>query len=1216
MGLVIDDEEAEAAEKAAKEALDADAPWNEPDEDPPPPAPEGEDAEPELDADGNPVDTPAPVDYKGIAKRLAMATLPVEGEEEVDHLKLVCDACDDIRSLNIVAEDAHGETASKIVYFRVVELLFRHLRAVPAPLPPTPEPELDEEGNPVTPPAEDDKENERTLTVEEQKAADAQAEVRAKWEKVALPCARALAHLVSVPGAIRREVTDSPYFTQALFALIDPAPFTPRDALALSDVALRCMAQLARGNAAFTSAINACACGENPALAPNAGSWLTRLCAMAPPPKTEETLAEEDAQEAEEAAKKEAEGDAYVPPPPPPPHVRWRVASKAMRLATVLARSPKNRARLLRVIEPPRTPITAESLRLEREAAGNGGKGKLKIAKNEEQPADILKVAMDCAVKPATREKPGDKTTRVLALRLVRLACADASEALCRVVDRDDLDGITKLSAIVWSAETDPDVRTEAATAMLAALSKDKRAAEDFGDRNALAALTSLMPAVSDEAPELVIPPPEGGEPAAETPPEETPEETNGDGDGDGDTDDDISVTGENLLTEAFGLRPIGYITPPPKPKPFRGTQDPLPLATEPTNHPPLYQILLKLLACVITCHDETRRSITDKCAYVLTYKAKMGKPPPKPDDYDTLVRWCVTALREAVEDADPATEPQRPKTEEELAAEAEAAAAAEAEAAAAAEPEPEPEIEAEEGAGGDPAVEEVESEDEWATESVETIIPPEPDLETEEEKATRLDLEYRTWHAIHDRHIADYRWHNPDVFAAVIGVFNALSGEEAVCKSILSEEFYPGALERIIEVMPKSFATIEEGATFVTRVCEKGAYSDDTLDVEESMRRRVDLVQKLKAIAGCLAAPETARLHRGRVATLAHETALVMLPLREYLPAAGVRPVPLAEEYHTVPSVPDAPMHTWRRKMIRNVDKADVDTDAQCRVLPLHTVLPELWLDVDPKTGEPWASAGRKFARAIGSLTHPAAVQPPPEDGAEPGDLPAPSAEAFDAAVKAVSDEEATKATGPSQHDLPPKCFFSALHFITTVMGVGDAFVQPPPPEPPEEVEGKEPPPPPEPQPPLHEFHLAMWRDPESAPRRLIAAEGDESLSAKMKSWLDANLMYVDKDVMGGADPEAPEVIKQDKVLVANAKAVLAAKELALPGAYVKDAEVESEAAHLMLRWCYSVARFCELAAERRAFRIERRTDRLREKREKEKEAARLAAEAEAAAA
>ena len=102
---------------------------------------------------------------------------------------------------------------------------------------------------------------------------------------------------------------------------------------------------------------------------------------MAPPPKTEETLAEEDAQEAEEAAKKEAEGDAYVPPPPPPPHVRWRVASKAMRLATVLARSPKNRARLLRVIEPPRTPITAESLRLEREAAGNGGK-QTKIAKN------------------------------------------------------------------------------------------------------------------------------------------------------------------------------------------------------------------------------------------------------------------------------------------------------------------------------------------------------------------------------------------------------------------------------------------------------------------------------------------------------------------------------------------------------------------------------------------------------------------------------------------------------------------------------------------------------------------------------------------------------------------------------------------------------------------------------------------------------------------
>ena len=668
MGLVIDDEEAEAAEKAAKEALDADAPWNEPDEDPPPPAPEGEDAEPELDADGNPVDTPAPVDYKGIAKRLAMATLPVEGEEEVDHLKLVCDACDDIRSLNIVAEDAYGETASKIVYFRVVELLFRHLRAVPAPLPPTPEPELDDEGNPVTPPAEDDKENERELTVEEQKAADAQAEVRAKWEKVALPCARALAHLVSVPGAIRREVTDSPYFTQALFALIDPAPFTPetpsRSQTWRSD-AWRSSPEATRLSPRRSTRARAAKTRHSPQT-PGRGS---RACApwRRRPRRRKRWRRRTRGRRRRRRRRKPRATRTY-------PRIRPRptcVGASRPRLCDwrpCLARSPKNRARLLRVIEPPRTPITAESLRLEREAAGNGGK-QTKIAKNEEQPADILKVAMDCAVKPATREEPGDKTTRVLALRLVRLACADASEALCRVVDRDDLDGITKLTSIVWSAETDPDVRTEAATAMLAALSKDKRAAEDFGDRHALAALTSLMPAVSDEAPELVIPPPEGGEPAAETPPEETPEETNGDGDGD--TDDDISVTGENLLTEAFGLRPIGYITPPPRPKPFRGSQDPLPLATEPTDHPPLYQILLKLLACVITCHDETRRSITDKCAYVLTYKAKMGKPPPKPDDYDTLVRWCVTALREAVEDADPATEPPRPKTEEELAAEA-----------------------------------------------------------------------------------------------------------------------------------------------------------------------------------------------------------------------------------------------------------------------------------------------------------------------------------------------------------------------------------------------------------------------------------------------------------------------------------------------------------------------------------------------------------------
>ena len=346
-----------------------------------------------------------------------------------------------------------------------------------------------------------------------------------------------------------------------------------------------------------------------------------------------------------------------------------------------------------------------------------------------------------------------------------------------------------------------------------------------------------------------------------------------------------------------------------------------------------------------------------------------------------------------------------------------------------------------------------VESDDEWATESVETIVPPEPDPETEEEKAARLDLEYRTWHAIRDRHAADYDWHNPEVYAAVIAVFNALSGEEAVCKSILNEEFYPGALERIIEVIPRSFATIEEGATFVTRVCEKGAYADAALDVEESMRRRVDLVEKLKAIAGCLAAPETGRMHRGRVATLAHEAALVMLPLREYLPSIGVRPVPLAAEYHTVPTPPTNPMRTWRLKMTRNVDKERLD--AECRVLPLHTTLPELWLQVDPSTGEPWEHAGRKFARAIGELTHPVVVpDPPPEgsgDGADTGE-PAPSAATFDAAVKAVADAEAEKATGPSTARSAPKCFFAALHALHND-GDGRGWrvcSQPPPPEPP----------------------------------------------------------------------------------------------------------------------------------------------------------------------
>ena len=196
---MIDDEEAEAAEKAAKAALDADAPWNAPDEDPPP-GTAGEDAEPELDAEGNPVERPAPVDYKGIAKRLAMATTPAEGEDEVDHLKLVCDACDDIRALDIVAKDGYDELASKIKYFRVVELLFRHLRAMPAPLPPTPEPELDDEASRSSPGG--GRQGERAS-----RRGGAEGGEGRRFAPmdggVAAPGRRAP---VSVPGAIRREV--------------------------------------------------------------------------------------------------------------------------------------------------------------------------------------------------------------------------------------------------------------------------------------------------------------------------------------------------------------------------------------------------------------------------------------------------------------------------------------------------------------------------------------------------------------------------------------------------------------------------------------------------------------------------------------------------------------------------------------------------------------------------------------------------------------------------------------------------------------------------------------------------------------------------------------------------------------------------------------------------------------------------------------------------
>jgi hypothetical protein len=405
-----------------------------------------------------------------------------------------------------------------------------------------------------------------------------------------------------------------------------------------------------------------------------------------------------------------------------------------------------------------------------------------------------------------------------------------------------------------------------------------------LGDRDLARALFQTFPPVSEEWPKLVVPPPDtendalpgdaegeekslnedGGE-------DESAEEKEKNAEGaadvstkdDGDDDDKesrvsaspssvVSVSGHNLFTDHFGVRPVGYVSPPPKARPVRGfpgndaddasiddayfyTKNEDADESDDDHKPPIVvaegahacvlPVALRLYASVLDAHAPSRKAEAGACVFPVAYLEKVGdllvKPPNELTEADlrTPLTYLLTLLRDAAPFVPPEPPPvvdPPPPTEEELAA-AEASLAAEAEKR-------ESRRERRRADGED-----TDSDDDDDDDDKET--------ETEEAKLLRLDLERRTRVGERRRHEEDAQKHNAKTRAGAFAVLRALAVEPSFRDALRCARVYPMAAERLVAAIPASFDSVEEAARFLVALADGPAEGPpkDSLGFEAS---------------------------------------------------------------------------------------------------------------------------------------------------------------------------------------------------------------------------------------------------------------------------------------------------------------------------------------------------------------------------------------------
>ena len=114
-------------------------------------------------------------------------------------------------------------------------------------------------------------------------------------------------------------------------------------------------------------------------------------------------------------------------------------------------------------------------------------------------------------------------------------------------------------------------------------------------------------------------------------------------------------VSGHNVFTEAFGVRAVGYVSPPPKPTPMRVADDAA-AAPERASDPRLFPLALRLAAAgtrktrAVAARDGSR---VDEHAWVVAYLDKVGNVDVKEpmdlthEDLETWLAYLTRAMRD-----------------------------------------------------------------------------------------------------------------------------------------------------------------------------------------------------------------------------------------------------------------------------------------------------------------------------------------------------------------------------------------------------------------------------------------------------------------------------------------------------------------------------------------------------------------------------------------
>ena len=116
----------------------------------------------------------------------------------------------------------------------------------------------------------------------------------------------------------------------------------------------------------------------------------------------------------------------------------------------------------------------------------------------------------------------------------------------------------------------------------------------------------------------------------------------------------------DGFAREAFGIDPLDRVSPPPPREPTPPPPDPFEPASleSATEHPGFFVLLLRLCALVMDAHRGTRESIARECEWVLAFAEKLGRPPNDDEGAGTWVSMCLNALRAPT----PAPEPPQPE--------------------------------------------------------------------------------------------------------------------------------------------------------------------------------------------------------------------------------------------------------------------------------------------------------------------------------------------------------------------------------------------------------------------------------------------------------------------------------------------------------------------------------------------------------------------------